>query len=146
MDNAFKYVKDHGLTTESAYPYAGVDQSCAYKGQPSASVSGYHDVPKGNCKALEDFVAAQPTSVAIAANAIMFYSHGIFNNPNCGTALNHGVTAVGYGLENGVAYWKVRNSWGENWGENGYIRMIKNTKTSDPGMCGICLMASSAIA
>lgn len=144
MDNAFKYVIDHGITTESAYPYKASDNKCTYKGQSVITVTGYHDVPRNNCQALEDFVAQGPTSVAIAANAIMFYSSGIFNDPKCGTSLNHGVTAVGYGRDTGTAFWKVRNSWGASWGENGYIRMIKST-TKGSGMCGICMMASSSV-
>jgi C1A family cysteine protease len=144
MDNAFKYAKDKGLTTLTSYPYVGKDQACSYSGTASVNIKGFHDVPQNNCQALEDFVAQQPTSVAIAANAIMFYTSGIFSDPKCGTRLNHGVVAVGYGTENGQAFWKVRNSWGSSWGENGYIRMIKNTQTSSPGECGICMMASSA--
>lgn len=144
MDNAFKYVKDHGITTESAYPYTGTDNSCTYKGSSSVTVTGFHDVPANSCQALEDFVAQGPTSVAIAANAIMFYSSGIFSDMSCGTRLNHGVTAVGYGVSAGTPFWKVRNSWGANWGENGYIRMIKNN-AKGPGICGICMDASSAL-
>jgi KDEL-tailed cysteine endopeptidase len=146
MDQAFKYVKDHKITTEALYPYTGADDSCTYTaGSGSVTISGFHDVPANNCQALEDFIAAGPTSVAIAANAIMFYTSGIFSDPKCGTGLNHGVTAVGYGAENGVSFWKVRNSWGATWGEQGYIRMLKSTATG-AGECGICMMASSAIA
>ena len=145
MDNAFKYVKDNGLTTSDQYPYKGVDQACAYKGTSSIKVTGFTDVPANNCAALEDFVAARPTSVAIAANKIMYYSSGVFSDMTCGTNLNHGVTAVGYGTDNGTPFWKVRNSWGATWGEQGYIRMLKNIKTSDPGICGICMDSSSAI-
>eukprot|EP00178_Gracilaria_changii_P005685 TRINITY_DN19487_c1_g1_i1.p1 TRINITY_DN19487_c1_g1~~TRINITY_DN19487_c1_g1_i1.p1 ORF type:complete len:330 (+),score=45.15 TRINITY_DN19487_c1_g1_i1:38-991(+) len=145
MDNAFKYTRDHGITTESAYPYKGVDQTCSYSGKGSVQNSSYHDVPTNNCQALETEVAAHPTSVAIAANAIMFYTSGIFSNMGCGTRLNHGVTAVGYGVDAGTPFWKVRNSWGANWGEDGYIRMLKDTKTKGPGICGICMDASSAV-
>lgn len=144
MDNSFKYVKDHGITTTNAYPYTARDGTCTYTGVATVNISGFHDVPQNNCQALEDFVVQGPTSVAIAANAIMQYSGGIFNNPNCGTGLNHGVTAVGYGVENGTPFWNVRNSWGPTWGEKGYIRFIKQNKTGT-GMCGICMDASSAI-
>jgi hypothetical protein len=52
----------------------------------------------------------------------------------CGTNLDHGVTAVGYGVENGREFYIVRNSWGENWGDNGYIKIgIEQGK----GVCGI---------
>ncbi|KAI8026499.1 Glutamine-dependent NAD(+) synthetase [Camellia lanceoleosa] len=68
---------------------------------------------------------------------------GIFTG-HCGTNLGHGVVAVGYGTEDGVDYWVVRNSWGSNWGENGYIRLERNIN-SIGGKCGIAQMASYPI-
>lgn len=69
---------------------------------------------------------------------------GIFTG-KCGTALDHGVTAVGYGTENGVDYWIVRNSWGKSWGESGYVRMERNLATSVAGKCGIAMQSSYPI-
>ena len=55
----------------------------------------------------------------------------------CGTTLDHAVEIVGYGTENGIDYWKVRNSWGNSWGESGYIRIQKSSSTNDIGVCGL---------
>lgn len=66
---------------------------------------------------------------------------GVFTG-RCGTSLDHGVVAVGYGTDDdGKDYWLVRNSWGPDWGEAGYIRMARNV-TSRAGKCGIAMEAS----
>ncbi|PHT66237.1 Vignain [Capsicum annuum] len=88
-------------------------------------------------------VANQPVSVAIDANAsdFQFYSSGVFTG-ECGTELDHGVTAVGYGeTSDGMEYWLVKNSWGTGWGENGYIRMQRNIDAEEE-LCGIAMQAS----
>ncbi|RRT61103.1 hypothetical protein B296_00044480 [Ensete ventricosum] len=70
----------------------------------------------------------------------LFHSQGIFTGP-CSTALDHAVLIVGYGLDNGVDYWIVKNSWGKNWGMNGYMHMLRNSGDSQ-GVCGINMLAS----
>ena len=67
-------------------------------------------------------------------------SKGVFDG-TCGTNLNHGVVVVGYGNEDGRDYWIVRNSWGNTWGEAGYMRMARNI-VNPRGLCGIAMRAS----
>ena len=79
----------------------------------------------------------------------MHYVGGIYSNPNCSSSaatVNHAVLAVGWGEENGVEYWIVKNSWSADWGgnncylnllENGYFRIEKGKN-----MCGIATCAS----
>jgi len=67
----------------------------------------------------------------------MTYKSGIIKDKDgCGNQLNHAVVAVGYGVENGVKFWIVKNSWDTNWGEQGYIR-IQDTEVAGRGVCGI---------
>ncbi|QDP16893.1 hypothetical protein Tsubulata_033998 [Turnera subulata] len=147
MDYAFQYIINNGgMETEQDYPYLGVDGICnkERKNTTVVSIDGFEDVLAFNEKALQKAVAHQPVSVAIEASGLdlQFYKSGVFTG-DCGTALNHAVVIVGYGTDiNGVEYWIVRNSWGREWGEDGYIRMERNVDYTDTGKCGIAIESS----
>jgi cathepsin L len=146
MDYAFEFIINNGgMDTESDYPYLGVNSKCdtVRKNAKVVSIDGYEDVPAFDENALRKAVAYQPVSVAIEAGgrAFQLYDSGVFTG-ECGTALDHGVVAVGYGTENGVDYWLVRNSWGSNWGESGYIKIERNVADAYTGKCGIAMEAS----
>ena len=145
MDYAFQYIKNVGGQAQTSdYPYTAQDGTCKFaQTMAKAKIGGFSDIGKNDCKGLLSAITQQPTSVAIAANAIMFYSSGVFSNTACGTSLNHGVTAVGYGTESSQNFYIVRNSWGAGWGESGYIRMSRDIQT-DTGICGICMVSSYA--
>ena len=82
-----------------------------------------------------------PISVAMDARKLSQYREGIYDYAGCSPIkLDHGVLVVGYGTENGVDYWLVKNSWGENWGENGYFRIVQ-----EDNLCGIATQASYPI-
>ncbi|KAK2665888.1 hypothetical protein Ddye_004462 [Dipteronia dyeriana] len=150
MDNAFKFIVQHrGLTTEANYPYTGVSGTCNANKEalPAANINGFEDVPANNEIALLNAVANQPVSVAIDAGGyeFQFYSSGVFTG-SCGTSLDHGVAAVGYGVDvNGAKYWLVKNSWGTGWGEQGYVRMQRDVAAKQ-GLCGIAMQPSYPIA
>merc|ERR1712100_281924 len=93
----------------------------------------------GSDKALMSALSNQPVSVAIEADKSEFqlYKSGVLTGTNCGTQLDHGVLAVGYGTDSGVDYYKVKNSWGATWGESGYVRLGRGKMYKNKGQCGI---------
>ncbi|XP_026479338.1 cathepsin L1-like [Ctenocephalides felis] len=145
MDAAFQYIKEnHGIDTEKSYPYEGMDDKCRYKPKNSgATDEGYVDIESGSERKLMEAIATVgPVSIAIDAShqSFQFYSEGVYFDPECDSEqLDHGVLAVGYGTdEDGNDYWLVKNSWGESWGDKGYIRMARNKENH----CGVATQAS----
>jgi len=138
MDQAFEYViSENGLCTEAAYPYTAQDGTCgAANCTNTITIKAYTDVQAGSSSALETAVVQQPVSIAVEADqaGFQFYSSGVLMAANCGTNLDHGVLAVGYGTDSGTAYWLVKNSWGASWGDKGYIKLQKGDGIST---CGI---------
>ncbi|KAJ4825638.1 Cysteine proteinase rd21a [Turnera subulata] len=148
MDYAFEFIINNGgIDSEEDYPYTARDGTCdTYrKNAKVVKIDSYEDVPVNNEKALRKALANQPISVAIegGGRAFQLYQSGVFDG-RCGTALDHGVVAVGYGTENGQDYWIVRNSWGASWGESGYVRMERNIARPE-GKCGIAMEPSYPI-
>jgi C1A family cysteine protease len=140
---AFQYLEKHLDELETDYPYKARTQKCAYnssKGQ--VEVSTYATVPKKSVDQLKAAIAKQPTCVSVDAedSQFMYYTGGILDTTTCGTDLDHAITAVGYGTDNGKNYFLVRNSWGTSWGEKGYIRISSDVTGS--GVCGILLDSS----
>jgi C1A family cysteine protease len=144
MDYAFEYAKAHAMCSETAYPYTGVDGTCKTC-TGTVTLSGYTDVTKDNENALLTAVYQQPVSVAVEADqsGFQFYTSGVFDG-TCGTTLDHGVLAVGYGTQSSKNYWIVKNSWGSSWGASGYILLVRGKGAA--GQCGINEAASYPIA
>lgn len=121
----------------SDYKYTGVSGTCQEdSSEGKVLVTDYTLVKEKSIDQLKAAIAQGPVSVTIEADKTVFqmYQSGIFDSVKCGTELDHAVTAVGYGSENGVGYYIVRNSWGTTWGEDGYIKIAE---VDGEGICGI---------
>lgn len=141
---AFEYVKNNkGIDTELSYPYLAQQGKCHFnRTNVGATATGYVTVEENDELALMQAVATVgPISVAIDASHDDFqhYKSGVFDSEDCSsTDLDHGVLVVGYGTENGKDYWLVKNSWGKQWGEAGYIKIARNHNN----VCGVATQAS----
>jgi cathepsin L len=151
MDQAFNYtVINKGIDTEASYPYTAMDGTCKFNASNvGATIKSWTDVPTGSEADLQKAVATVgPVSVAIDASQYSFqlYKSGIYNEPACSSQfLDHGVLAVGYGSKKTGTikdYWLVKNSWGTDWGMEGYIEMSRNNNNN----CGIATAASYPVA
>lgn len=147
MDGAFKYVMTYGQCSDEEYPYVSgtttKDGACVTC-QPQAFISSCYDVESKNQVSMKQAVFQQPVAVAIEADTTYFqlYKGGVLDSTKCGTQLDHGVLVVGYGEENGIKYWLVKNSWSTSWGDNGYVKIARSDSTDDAGICGIAMEPS----
>ncbi|KAJ8921586.1 hypothetical protein NQ315_010491 [Exocentrus adspersus] len=144
MQFAYDYIKEYGIESEEDYKYEANGNECHFDPEKSVTkISKYETVSMGEEWSLEYAAATVgPISVAIDATGLQHYISGIFDDPSCsGIMLNHGVLVVGYGTDDGKEYWLVKNSWGADWGEEGYVRMTRN----DYNQCGIATSATYPI-
>ncbi|KAJ6979264.1 low-temperature-induced cysteine proteinase-like [Populus alba x Populus x berolinensis] len=147
MDYAFEWVINNGgIDTEANYPYTGVDGTCNTTKEEIkvVSIDGYTGVDETD-SALLCATVQQPISVGMDGSALDFqlYTGGIYDgdcsdDPN---DIDHAVLIVGYGSENGEDYWIVKNSWGTEWGMEGYFYIKRNTDLPY-GVCAINAEAS----
>jgi len=155
INNAFEFGEStDGFCSDADWPYAMHRhrlKGCRYfkdRCTPvlHTKVSSYMNIVN-TTEGLMEAISLQPVSVAIQATGIgfRFYRKGVYDK-ECGTNLDHAVTAVGYGEENEQKYWLIKNSWGTIWGEDGYVKLSMNsTNAYDEGQCGIQMMAATPI-
>ena len=154
MEYAFTWLKKNCVMLDSDYPYKGVKQTCkldkskcvdmtvtGYK-KLGSSWSTWSAVDEDEVK--EFLYETGPLAIALNADPLQTYSSGILDKTSsqCPTSgINHAVTLVGYGTENNVAYWIVKNSWGKSWGEKGYFRIRRGN-----GTCGVnCYITTATV-
>jgi len=133
------------LDTEASYPYLGVDSNCQFvPSNVGVKISNWTMISTNEDQIAAYLVEHGPVAIAANAEEWQFYIGGVFYVP-CLASLDHGILIVGYGVETDVfdqtmPYWIVKNSWGADWGEDGYIRIERGV-----GKCGVNQFASSSI-
>lgn len=159
---AMEFVMKHGCADENEIPYHAHDGQCTVgnstvaakpnktqniqvlmqksiapknSGAAAFGMVGWETLPLNKYEPLLQALATKgPVAVSAAAGDWGSYMAGIFNGCQKDTVVNHAVTAIGYGVENGVKYWQIQNSWGADWGENGHIRLQRHDGDEYCGM------------
>jgi len=142
VTQAMQYVMDNkGLCEWATYAYTAQTGNCnALNCTNVARIDSYMNVPQGDENALQQAVYGGVVSTAVQVTQnFQFYKTGVFDDPTCGTQLEHGMTVVGWGRTD-KPYWILRNMWSANWGESGYMRLVRGKN-----MCGLAQAATFPI-
>lgn len=150
MNGAFTYSQQTAMCSEESYSYFGPVETCKASScdaaLPRGAVSGYRNVAKDDAS-LQSALSQQPVSVAVQGawgkgNAFQFYTGGVLG-AECGQSVDHGVLVVGYGTSAAGDYWKVKNTYGKNWGIDGYALLARGVSgQGGTDTCGILTMMS----
>jgi hypothetical protein len=155
---AFYFLHRYGVTSATNYPYVGIQQDACKKDwmhdDVVAAVESWGVLSPNHERAMQvalRYIGPIAVGVHSADASFRAYRSGIFDQPHCKQGGNHALLITGYGeerLDNGtvVQYWIARNSWGTDWGEDGYVRIKRGDgKKGTPGVCGIARNPSVAL-
>jgi len=159
---AMEFVLKNGCAETSEVPYTATTGTCALNmgtslsqvdpfkdmfsddstaliststGGAAFGMTGWETLPKNEYEPLMRALAEKgPVAVSVAADTWFNYESGIFNGCGKDSVIDHAVTAMGYGSENGKTYWAIQNSWGKDWGEAGIIRLQRHAEGNYCGM------------
>ena len=138
---AYDYAKTNPVQLLSDYPYVAKDLPCKYdRAKGKVSVTTYQNVKVNSVEQLKAALNIGVVHVSVQADKPVFhaYTGGVITSPDCGVVHNHAIAAVGYGhqMVNGkdTEYYVIKNSWGESWGEQGYVKIAA---VAGKGICGV---------
>jgi cathepsin L len=143
LELAMDYALKNGCSQTHETPYEAKDLKCT-KPFPAAGsmvsgaafgMTGWEKLAENKYEPLLLAMQDGPVGVSVAASDWYKYSTGIFDGCTKDAIVNHAVAMVAYGEENGVKYWTIQNSWGEYWGEQGNMRLLRHE--DDKAWCGI---------
>eukprot|EP01107_Rhizomastix_libera_P017571 TRINITY_DN852_c0_g2_i1.p1 TRINITY_DN852_c0_g2~~TRINITY_DN852_c0_g2_i1.p1 ORF type:complete len:367 (+),score=64.92 TRINITY_DN852_c0_g2_i1:36-1103(+) len=140
---AMEYIKKNGLTTLKKYPFIGKEGTCSYtESMSQVTIKDFVAIDNDEGEMQKYVANSGPISACLYVNSnFQYYKSGVFDDAGCPTnTINHAITVVGYGTENGKDFWIIKNSWGDDWGEDGFIRIARGKN-----MCGIKNQSATAV-
>jgi len=154
MEYAFSWLKKNGgIMFDSDYPYEGIKSTCKSDASKYANMTivGWKKMSDPHSEwrcadedEMKEFLyETGPLAISLNADPLQIYTSGIIDltSAKCpSSGINHAVLLVGYGVQNGINYWIIKNSWGKSWGEAGYFRIRRGN-----GTCGVNCYVVSAI-
>ena len=142
IDDAYLFIQQYGLTTDEIYPYIAANQTCKQNSvkQNVTVINGFFDVPARDSGLLIHQIGMTPvvSQVDVDSYVWQFYNSGVINK-YCNTNVRHSILLVGYSQTASPAYYIAKNSWGQDWGESGYVRI---GVYGGVGICGIQQLSS----
>ena len=143
-EQAWQYViKNQGISLDKDYPYRAEESSSCRSDagkKLNIGIKSTVSINDGDYQPVKAALRESIVHTAICSTDIQLYKSGVMSDPKCKSEVNHAVSMVGYGVsETGEKYWKIRNSWGPAWGEQGHIRVLREEKEQSFGICGILM-------
>ena len=138
VKRAFIYLKSAGIMKDQDYPYINAEGQCKYdKSKTLVKVLDYAYISTNEEEMKRVLYKYGPLAGAVNGIMAMFYEKGIYDpavDGACSDNINHAVLIIGYGVDKktGKKFWRIKNSFGSNWGENGYFRLIRDERA-----CGV---------
>lgn len=136
-DRTLQWVKQNGINTEKDYPYKEKHTTCSSISSLLINITFEEIIQVNNSESelKEALFENGPIIVSLfVTTRWKLYKSGVWYDKKCADVANHSMLLVGYGRENGRDYWLIKNSWGKDWGEKGYIKIARNIHEN---YCGI---------
>jgi len=142
----YDWAHSDGIPEDSCQTYMAMNGQCDALGTCQTCLPGMNATDASTCTPITNFnrwkvsqygtisgvdqmkaeiYARGPIACGVdATKAMDEYTGGIFSEDNPNPEINHEISLVGWGTENGTSYWIMRNSWGSYWGEKGFMRIV----------------------
>lgn len=147
IETSLQMAVDIGVMPRSLYPYTAEHMSTC-KHDPSRAYkahTNYAKIESENGKLMAAALNNGPLGIGIDSGPLKHYKSGVITAREglCGTSVDHAVLLYGMGTYAGGNFWKIRNSWGSDWGENGNFKI--HADMDGPGLCGVSIQVCQPI-